>query len=89
MVVGSVIIDQVSKGLAEKTLVWVMMTRCVGMEAEELVVFGRNKQLWLIGKLRFISVLTMYVIKELLGIFSDLKDSIRIPLFYFITILQL
>ena len=92
MVVGSVIIDQVSKGLAEKDLLlWSDddSLRRYGGGQRQLVIFGDEQSIYgSSGKAAFYIGLN-YVRNQgaAWGFLSDLKDSIRIPLFYFITII--
>jgi signal peptidase II len=92
MVVGSVVLDQVSKSLAEKFfLVWADddSLRHYGGSQKQLVVFGDEQAIYGSSSKAAFYLGLNYVRNQgaAWGVLSDLKDSIRIPLFYLITIL--
>ena len=93
MVIGSVIVDQVTKHLAHKhLLIW-------EHQKDPMIYQGKLYPIWTIGnedRTRgqenfFISFSGNYVRNQgaAWGAFSNLKDSIRIPFFYMVTFFAL
>jgi signal peptidase II len=91
MVLGSVIIDQVTKVLAEKNLlVWSdndSLREYSGTQ-KPLLILGNEQAIYRSESSAAFYLGLNYVRNQgaAWGVFSDLNDSIRIPLFYFITI---